>query len=185
MKKAASGHEPPELPTGEEPVPYVEEVESKSSELISDLIIGMDPFDFEELVAAVLRAMGYAAETTQDGSDFGVDIVAHPDELGFENPVIKVQVKRVSERTGNQDIGRFLGTFSHDENGLFVSTGGYTRPATEEVRAAAQWVTLLDRDGFIDLLVDNYDKLEQEYRAQIPLKQVYVPADSSGISTLE
>lgn len=185
IKNVVSTDDPSEPPIKDDPVPYIEEVESKAHELISDLITSMDPFDFEELVAAVLRAMGYAAETTQSGADFGVDIEAYPDQLGFENPVIKVQVKRVSAKTGNEDIGRFLGTIDPDEKGLFVSTGGYTRPANREARAAVRRVTLLDRDGFIRLLLEHYNELEQEYKAQIPLKQVYVPADISGISHIE
>ena len=60
--------------------PYLHEVESTAQELISDIISQIDPFDFEELVAAVLRAMGYAANTTADGEDNGVDVIAHSDD---------------------------------------------------------------------------------------------------------
>jgi restriction system protein len=55
----------------------------------------MDPFVFEELVAAVLRAMGYHAKKTQDSQDKGVEVIASPDSLEFESPYIKSQVKRI------------------------------------------------------------------------------------------
>lgn len=159
--------------------PFIEEVESRSEELISDIVADIDPFDLEELVAAVLRAMGYTAQTTQQGPDYGVDVIAHPDALGFEDPHVKVQVKHTTTSVGNEDIGRFLGTISEDQKGLYVSTGGYTRPALREARSRSQHVTLLDRDDFIDLLLEYYPDLEQEYKAMVPLKQVYIPTEEN------
>lgn len=162
---------------GEEGPPFIEEVEFRSEELISDIVADIDPFDLEELVAAVLRAMGYTAQTTQKGPDYGVDVIAHPDALGFEDPHVKVQVKHTKSPVGNEDIGRFLGTINDDQKGLYVSTGGYTKPALREVRGRGQNVTLLDRDDFIELLLEQYSKLEQEYKAMVPLKQVYIPTE--------
>lgn len=107
-------------------------VESRANERISDVIANMDPFDFEELVAAVLRAMGYTANRTSEGADHGVDIVAHPDALGFETPVIKVQVKRRQDAMGSRELRDFIGTLNENETGLYVSTGGYTRHARDE-----------------------------------------------------
>lgn len=157
--------------------PYIEVVESRSEELISDVVADIDPIDFEELVAGVLRAMGYAAQTTQRVPDYGVDIVAHPDALGFEEPLVKVQVKQTKNPTGNQDVGRFLGTLNDNEKGLYVSTGGFTKHAKREVQAKGQVVTLLDRNDFIELLLDHYPSLEQEYKAMVPLKRVYIPTE--------
>ena len=48
---------------------------------------------FEEVVAAVFRAMGYTAFVTAPSGDHGVDVIAHPDALGIERPYVKVQVK--------------------------------------------------------------------------------------------
>ena len=45
-----------------------EEVRGQAEELISDRIARMDPFEFEELVAALLRAMGYHADRTPGGA---------------------------------------------------------------------------------------------------------------------
>lgn len=179
LERVLAGEETPDEQKDQDAPPYIDEVESTSQELISDIISQIDPFDFEELVAAVLRAMGYAAETTADGSDYGVDVIAHPDELGFEDPVIKVQVKRTQSSTSNEEIGRFLGTLDPTEKGLYVSTGGYTRPARREARSSSRRITLLDREAFIQLLLDHYEELEQEYRTYVPLKQVYIPTQGA------
>jgi restriction system protein len=71
----------------------------------------------------------------------------------------------------------FIATLRPDENGLFVSTGGFTRDAEIEARGAREPVTLLDRDGFIRLLLEHYQELEPEYKAQVPLRKVWVPAE--------
>lgn len=177
IERVLVGEEEPRQDEEQDAPPYIDEVESTAQELISDIISQIDPFDFEELVAAVLRAMGYAAETTSEGSDYGVDVIAHPDKLGFEDPVIKVQVKRTQSSIGNEAIGRFLGTIDPAEKGLYVSTGGFTQYARREARSSSRRVTLLDREDFIQLLLDNYEDLEQEYRTYVPLKRVYIPTE--------
>lgn len=179
IQSLLSGKESEEIDEGGEEPPFIEEVEARSEELISDIIANIDPFDFEELVAAVLRAMGYSAQTTRKGPDYGVDATASPDALGFEDPRMKVQVKHTKKSVGNEDIGRFLGTMNDGEVGLYVSTGGYTNRARQEVKSHSKTITLLDRDEFIDLLLEHYSELEQEYKALVPLKRVYVPTSDN------
>ena len=171
-----SGETPDESEDEEDTVPFVDEVENQADELISDILANMDPFVFEELVAAVLRAMGYHAKKTQDSQDKGVDVIASPDSLEFESPYIKAQVKRVQSKVGSSDMRAFTGALNNDERGLFVSTGGYTSGAEDAARNNEQRVTLIDRDKFIDLLIEHYDDLEPEYQATVPLKAVYIPS---------
>jgi restriction system protein len=159
----------------EETPPFVEEVQAQADELIADLIVQLDPFDFEELVAGLLRAMGFEARTTQSGADHGIDVIAHKDAFGFEPPYVKVQVKRVSSTIGAADMRSFLGTLQNGESGLYVSTGGFTNSAREEVRHSSVSVRLLDRDDFIDLFLQHYDDLESEYKSWIPLRRIWVP----------
>jgi predicted Mrr-cat superfamily restriction endonuclease len=47
----------------------------------------------EELVARILRAMGYKAKVSLKGPDRGVDVIASPDGLGLTQPRIKEEVK--------------------------------------------------------------------------------------------
>lgn len=161
----------------EDASPYFDDVQTTSEELISDIIENMDPFDFEELVAAVLRAMGYTARVTDAGADGGVDIIAHPDALGFEQPLIKVQVKQRESRTGSGQMRDFIGTLDDREMGLHVSTGGYTTNANNEVARTSRRVTALNRDKFIKLMIEYYQDIEPEYKTLVPLKRVYIPTE--------
>jgi restriction system protein len=36
---------------------------------------------------------------------------------------------------------------------------------------------LLDRDDFIRLLLEHYEALDPEYKARVPLRKVWVPAE--------
>ena len=160
----------------EETPPFYEETKAQADELIADLISHLDPYDFQDLVAALLRAMGYRAVSTAPGPDRGVDIIAHPDALGFERPRVKAQVKHRTSTVGGPEMREFIATLRDGENGLYVSTGGFTRDAEIEARGAREPVTLLDRDNFIRLLLEHYEELESEYKAQVPLRKVWVPA---------
>jgi restriction system protein len=125
----------------------------------------------------VLRALGFRAVSSSPGPDRGVDIVAHPDPLGFERPRIKAQVKHRRNSASGPEMRSFIATLRDGENGLYVSTGGFTRDAEVEARGAREPVTLLDREDFIRLLLEHYEDLEPEYKAQVPLRKVWVPAE--------
>src|SRR5262249_43261924 len=69
----------------------------------------INPYDFQEMVAGLLRGMGYhVAWVAPPGPDRGVDVIAHSDPLGVGSPRIKVQVKRSGDRMSVRDIRSFL-----------------------------------------------------------------------------
>ena len=161
----------------EETLPFFDEITAQANELIADLVSHLDPYDFQNLVAAVLRAMSFYAVSSPPGRDRGVDIIAHPDPLGFEQPHVKVQVKHRRDKTGGPDMRSFLGTLRPGDSGLFVSTGGFTDDATLEAEGFRQPVTLLDRDSFIRLMLEHYEALETEYKAKVSLQRVWLPTE--------
>jgi len=99
--------------------------------------------------------------------------VAHPDALGFGRPRIKVQVKHRKGTVTGPEMRGFRGALGGD-NGLYVSTGGFTEDAK---RAAEEppTITLLDRDAFLGLLVEHYEAMEPEFKAKVPLRKIWVP----------
>ena len=69
----------------------------------------------------------------------------------------------------------WFSTLRSGENGLFVSTGGFTNEAEVERSRATHPIKTMDRDAFVDLLIEHYDNLEPEFKASIPLRKVYIP----------
>ena len=160
----------------EDEIPLYDEVVGKAEERIADMVSSLDGYEFQDLFAAILRAMGFKAKSTPPGRDKGIDIVAHPDEFGFENPVIKVQVKhRVKTSIGGPDMRNFMSALDNQDNGIYVSTGGFTSDAKIEANRYGARIKLMDRDDVIDLLLRNYEKLEPEFKRQIPLKMLWLP----------
>jgi restriction system protein len=172
------------------PSPEPEEIESEAAEVaigyeeaeeaafaeIKAHIEKIPPYDFQELVAALLRAMAYHVTwIAPPGPDRGVDILAGPDPLGIQEPRIKVQVKhRPYAATDVNDLRSFLAVLGTRDVGIFVSTGGFTRDARIEARThETRRLTLLDLGELLDLWIVNYSHVEEAKRTLLPLRPVY------------
>ena len=158
---------------GQSDAQHAAEEESAALERISDLLYSkFDHHEFEELVAAVLTAMGYRTRGRfRPGADGGKDIIATKDAIDPEG--IKVEVKHRIGAAGRPDIQKLKGALSGNERGLFVSLGGFTNDAIRENIAG---VRLMDGDDFIKLLLEYYDRVDVQWQARLPLKRVYLPA---------
>ena len=108
-KSSKRGEEPSSLDAGElESASSMESPASLTLETaeedawseIQRYLTTMDPFEFQDLVAAVLRTLDYhIAYVSPPGPDRGLDILAFTDPLGASGPRIKVQVKRRQDKT--------------------------------------------------------------------------------------
>lgn len=129
--------------------------------------------DFEEVVAAVFRAMGYTATTQQGTHDLGVDVVAHPDPLGVQPPLLKIQCKSGTGSVGGPAVKQLRGLLNGPEKGVLVSLGGFSNDARHVQQNDADLV-LIDADRFVELFLDHYERLAPEWRHRFPLTRVYV-----------
>ena len=152
-----------------------EEAEEQPWNEVDRFLHEMQPYDFQELVAHLLRAMGYFVMwISPPGKDAGIDILASTDPLGTKTPRIKVQVKRRADSVNVDGLRSFMALLGEDDVGLFVSASGFTRDAEEEARTQEKRkVTLIDLERLFDLWVENYPKLNDEARRLLPLRPVY------------
>ena len=152
------------------------DVESLALERIKDLVSSLDWSDMQDLVAGILRAMGYKTQVSPAGPDRGKDIIASPDGFGFENPRIVVEVKHRAGQMGAQAIRSFLGGRHRDDRGLYVSTGGFSKDAFYEADRAQVPLTLWTLDNLVRALVEHYDSTDTETKRIVPLRRMYWPA---------
>jgi predicted Mrr-cat superfamily restriction endonuclease len=110
-----------------------------------------------------------------DGGDGGIDIIAHKDELGFQPPVIKVQCKQTFATIGGPDVQRLLGAIQPNEHGLFVTLGDYSADAVRIERGKSN-LRLISRTDLVQLIFNNYEKLDPHFKALLPLKQSFTPS---------
>lgn len=130
------------------------------------------------LVDAILRARGYSTFVSPPGSDKGVDILAAPEPLGFGQPRICVQVKSEQNPIDRPTLDQLIGTMQnvHAEQGLLVAWGGFKQSVEKEVPNQFFRVRLWDQKSLIDELLLHYDKLDEEVRAELPLKRIWTIA---------
>ncbi len=135
----------------------------------------------ERLVAAILRAQGYTTHESPPGPDKGVDILAAPGPLGFGHPRICVQVKSTNDPVDLPTLNQLVGAMHNTkaDQGLLVSWGGFKATVTKEVPNQFFQVRLWTQRQLIEELQANYDKLDAEVRAEIPLKQIWIVAGDS------
>ncbi len=153
-----------------------DETLQKADAFIEDAISRLDPYDMQDLVAGILRAMGYRTTVSLPGADRGVDIFASPDGLMLQEPRIFVEVKhRIGTTMGSKEIRSFLGGRKQGDRCLYVSTGGFSKDGHYEADRSSISITLINLERLRKLLVDNYDRLDPDARALVPLRKFFWP----------
>jgi restriction system protein len=127
-----------------------------------------------EFVAHLLEKMGYRTRLAPEGPDGGIDIMAHKDELGFEPPIIKVQVKSTESNIGDPIVSQLYGKVDKPEYGMIVALGSFTNQAKNFARNKTN-LRLIDGDELVSLILQHYEKFDSRYKGFLPLKKVYVP----------
>ena len=153
----------------------LKDIQEKSKEFIKDRLSRLDWDQMQQVIAGLLRAMGYKTRISPKGSDRGKDIIASPDGFGFEPPRIVVEVKHRRDAMGANEIRSFIGGRHKDDKGLYVSTGGFSKEARYEADRSAIPLTLMDLDDLAREISDHYERMDSEARALIPLTRIYWP----------
>lgn len=154
----------------------LEQLEENAIDGLKNYIADKNPYEFQDIVAALLRAMGYYTPyISPKGRDGGLDIVAFQDPLGANAPRIKVQVKhRPDSSVSVDDIRSLIGLLNKDGDvGLFVTSGRFTAESERFSRDSHIHVKLLDVDNFISLWKEFYHKLNDEEKNMLPLQPIY------------
>lgn len=158
----------------------VETASEITEETTTDFVLkrlksGLDPYQFEKFIAHLLERMGYHARVTPQSGDGGVDIVAHKDELGFEDPIIKVQCKQTLTNIGQPEVAQLYGHVEATQHGLFVTLGEYT-PQARQFERAKHNLRLIKGEELVALIFNHYDRFEPRYQMLLPMKKVYIPS---------
>jgi len=173
---ALAGETPTSPDTDEETAAIVvEEIEATTRDyVLKRLAREAKGYPLEHLVAHLLEAMGYKARVTPVGPDAGIDIIAHKDDLGFEPPIIKVQVKSTEGSVGDPVVSALYGKVGNNEFGLLVTLGTFTAQAKSFARNKSN-LRLIDGEELVDLIFEYYEQFDAKYKGLLPLRQIYVP----------
>lgn len=152
----------------------LEMLESNAHASIQSYIAAKGPYEFQEMVAALLRAMGYHTPfIAPKGKDGGVDIIAYVDPLGAQMPRIKVQVKHKPNTViGSPDIRQILGALREGDIALFVTSGSFSPDAKNTATNSPKFIRLIDGDVFIEMWQEYYEKMTDEDKNLLPLRRI-------------
>lgn len=188
IRKMAQSNWTPELPptitskpiaTDADAVEEPIDLEQLGRDAIAKLIIRkFKGHGMERLVEAILKAQGYTTYHSPEGADKGIDILAAPGALGFGHPRICVQVKSHDVQVDRPTLDQLIGAMQnvHADQGLLVSWSGFKSSVSKEVANQFFRVRLWDQDALIDALLEYYDKIDEDLRAELPLKRIWTVA---------
>ena len=152
----------------------LEQLESDAREGIKAFIGSKDPYEFQDMVAALLRAMEYHTPfIAPKGKDGGIDIIAYLDPLGAKTPRIKVQVKHKPETAiGASEVRALSGVLKAGDIALFVTSGTYSADARNAASGNDKFIRLVDGNDFIEMWQEYYDKMSDDDKNMLPLKRI-------------
>jgi len=176
------GEAVPEPVSQDETVAVVaEEIEENTRDFVlKTLAQELKGHPLAHFVANLLKTMGYRTRVSPGGPDGGIDIIAHKDELGFEPPIIKVQVKSSEKSSvGDPVVSALYGKVGHGEFGMIVTLGTFTPPAINFAKSKSN-LRLIDGFELVDLILAHYEAFDSSYKGLLPLRRVYVPQPLSS-----
>lgn len=162
----------------EQDIYSIENLIEHANNQIREYIQNISPYDFQDMVAALLRAMGYYTPfIAPKGKDGGIDIVAYQDSLGTKPPRIKVQVKHYKKDSNiSVDVVRsIIGLLKPGiDVGIIVTTSDFTADAQAEARQSEKSIRLINGEEFIQLWLQYYEKMITDDKNRMPLFPVYM-----------
>ncbi|MBM3138228.1 MAG: restriction endonuclease [Chloroflexi bacterium] len=155
------------------------DLEELAHDQIADLITArFKGHNLTRLVEAILKAQGYTTWRSPEGADGGADILAGAGPLGFGAPRLCVEVKSESTQIGRETVDKLLGAmtkFNADE-GLFVAWGGFKANVQKDLASQFFRLRLWTRKELLEQLFEQYDRLDEDLKAELPLKRVWMVA---------
>lgn len=155
------------------------DLEELAHDQIADLIAArFKGHGLTRLVEAILLAQGYTTYRSPEGPDGGVDILVGGGSLGFSSPSICVEVKSESSPMGREPVDKLLGAMTkfNADQGLFVAWGGYKANVQKELASQFFRLRLWSRNELLRELFQHYEQLDDEIKAELPLKRVWMVA---------
>lgn len=168
-----STHEDDEGPDGDG------DLQERADDGIAKLIMSkFKGHGLTRLVEAILQSQGYTTWRSPEGADGGADILAGAGPLGFGNPRLCVEVKSEANPIDRPTVDKLIGAVSKfgAQEGLFVSWSGFKTNVQKELAASFFRVRLWTQKELLEALFAVYDKLDDDIKAEIPLKRIWAVA---------
>lgn len=134
----------------------IEQHNKRVRQALHKRLLGMDPTEFEELIARLLAEIGFEdIEVTQRSKDGGIDVRGTLVVGDVIRTRMAVQVKKwgLKNRVQSQTVQQVRGSLGTHEQGLIITTSDFTSGArSEAARPNAVPVALMNGEQLVALL---------------------------------
>lgn len=136
-----------------------QQLRDKLADDMLDALKGVDPYQFERIVLALLEKMGYGAgQQVGRSGDGGIDGVINQDPLGLEK--VYIQAKRWQNTVGEPEIRNFSGSLATNgaAKGVFITTSNFSataRQAAQTISAGIQLIRLINGQELARLMIQH------------------------------
>ena len=154
----------------------IDRAEERAREQIQSYLQSMPLPGLRNLVGDLLRGLGFyviwtAPEEQKNGH---VHVIACTNPIGIAGRRIMVHINHAGQAATVEGLHSFLSTVRGTDDGVYISLGGFTALAKQEVYMGSHSnVRLIDLDEFVDLWLGSLQKLSPDARKRLPLKPVY------------
>lgn len=161
-------------------IPSERKPEFDAYSLALDRLMQFDPFEFEELIGALLEAMGYEmVRVVGKSGDGGVDVIGTLHVSTLAEIQLFVQVKRYQPdaKINKSSVQKLRAGIPFGGQGAFITTSDYSNSA----RLAAEEegfprIGLINGPQLVDLLALHWAEIPDDFRNQLGLRPGLVPA---------
>lgn len=136
-----------------------QQLQDKLADDMLDALKGVDPYQFERIVLALLEKMGYGTgQQVGRSGDGGIDGVINQDPLGLEK--VYIQAKRWQNTVGEPEIRNFSGSLATNgaAKGVFITTSNFSttaRQAAQTISAGIQLIRLINGHELAVLMIQH------------------------------
>ena len=142
--------------------------------VVLDQILELDSKEFEILVGHLLTALGFeGTEVTGKPGDGGVDVIGNLNASNMANVKVFVQAKRHSRgsRVSVSDVKSLRQAIHFGGQGAFITTADYQKGALEvALETGFPRIGLINGNQLVDLLVEHWNDIPQEFHERLNLK---------------
>lgn len=151
-----------QLPPEETIEAAYQEIRAGLADDLLEYVLKCSPAFFEKLVVELLVSMGYggtqenAARAVGKSGDDGIDGIIDEDKLGLDSIYIQAKRYQKGARIGAHFIRDFIGALQGCKatKGVFLTTAGFTKDATDFVSKVQSRVVLIDGQKLANLMID-------------------------------
>jgi len=144
------------------------------SSVVLEQVLQLDDKEFEILISHLLTALGFeGSEVTGKSGDGGVDAVGELNVFNLAKVKVFVQAKRykLGTKISVKTVRQLRQAIPRDSQGAFITTADFQKKAGEvALESGFPRIGLINGRQLVDLLVEHWDEIPQEFRERLGLR---------------